>query len=131
MITVGMLAKIRRMYFRDKLSIREISRRTNMSRNTISDWLKKEVMSEPKYPQRQVTCLIDPYADQLRQWLETDRHRPKRNRRTAKVMFEALKGQGFSGSYVRVAGRVRQLRQAVALIPAQFFQVFVVPTDYR
>ncbi|WP_354362982.1 helix-turn-helix domain-containing protein, partial [Undibacterium sp. GrIS 1.8] len=45
---MGMLAKIRRMYFRDKLSIREIARRTNLSRNTISNWLKKEAMQEPK-----------------------------------------------------------------------------------
>ncbi|MET3120286.1 transcriptional regulator with XRE-family HTH domain [Undibacterium sp. GrIS 1.8] len=50
MITVDMLTKIRRMYFRDKLSIREIARRTNLSRNTISKWLKKEAMQEPKYP---------------------------------------------------------------------------------
>ena len=58
-----MLAKIRRMYFRDKLSIREIARRTNLSRNTISDWLKKEAMQEPKYPPRQVSRLIDPFTD--------------------------------------------------------------------
>lgn len=117
MITVGMLAKIRRMYFRDKLSIREIARRTNLSRNTISEWLKKEGMQEPKYPPRQVSRLIDPFTDQLRQWLETDSHRPKRDRRTAKVMFEAIKAQGFKGSYVRTSAHVRQLRQALGDTP--------------
>jgi hypothetical protein len=30
-------AKIRRMYFRDKLSINEIARRTRLPRNTVSD----------------------------------------------------------------------------------------------
>jgi hypothetical protein len=32
-INVGMLANIRRMHFRDKLSLREIARRSGLSRN--------------------------------------------------------------------------------------------------
>lgn len=108
---MSMLGKIRRMYFRDKLSIREIAKRTNLSRNTVTDWVKKEDMCEPKYPVRQVACLIDPYIDQLRQWVETDSHRPKRDRRTAKFMFEAIKTKGYSGGYVRVAINIRKLRQ--------------------
>lgn len=35
MITVGMLAKIRRMYFREKVPLREIAGRTGLSRNTV------------------------------------------------------------------------------------------------
>lgn len=38
---MGMLAKIRRMRFRDQLSVREITRRTGLSRNTIRQWLRK------------------------------------------------------------------------------------------
>ena len=34
-INVGMLAKIRRMHIRERLSVREIARRTGLSRNTI------------------------------------------------------------------------------------------------
>ena len=49
MITVGILAKIRRMHIRDKLSIREIARRTNLSRNTVRQWLREPAMTEPKY----------------------------------------------------------------------------------
>ena len=54
MIAVGMLAKIRRMYIREKLSIREIARRTNLSRNTVRQWLKSPEMGEPKYPERRI-----------------------------------------------------------------------------
>jgi transposase len=67
-----MLAKIRRMHIREKLSIREIARRTNLSRNTVRQWLKSPEMSEPKYPERRVVSVVDPYVDQLRSWLETD-----------------------------------------------------------
>ena len=33
---MGMLAKIRQMYFRDKVPLREIARQTGLSRNTLS-----------------------------------------------------------------------------------------------
>ena len=114
---MGMLAKIRRMYIREKLSIREIARRTNLSRNTIRQWLKSPEMSEPKYPERCVASVVDPYVDQLRSWLETDSHRPKRDRRTAKIMFEAIKALGYPGSYVRACVRVRKLRQELGDAP--------------
>lgn len=60
---MGMLAKIRRMYIREKLSIREIARRTNLSRNTVRQWLKSAEVSEPKYPERRVGSVVDPYVD--------------------------------------------------------------------
>lgn len=41
--------KIRRMFFRDGLSISEISRRTSLSRNTIKTLLKKPEGSELRY----------------------------------------------------------------------------------
>ncbi|EIE46771.1 transposase [Pseudomonas aeruginosa PADK2_CF510] len=41
-----MLAKIRRMHFRDGLPLREIAKRTGLSRNTIRRWLRSG-QSEP------------------------------------------------------------------------------------
>ena len=38
----SMYAKVRRMFFREKLSISEIQRRTSLSRNTVRKWLKAE-----------------------------------------------------------------------------------------
>ncbi len=38
---MGMLAKIRRMYFRDKVPLREIARQTGLSRNTLRHWLRQ------------------------------------------------------------------------------------------
>jgi transposase len=105
------------MYIREKLSIREIARRTNLSRNTVRQWLKSAEMSEPKYPKRHVVSVVDPYVEQLRSWLETDSHRPKRDRRTARIMFEAIKAQGYLGSYVRACVRVRKLRQELGDAP--------------
>lgn len=114
---MGMLAKIRRMYIREKLSIREIARQTHLSRNTVRQWLKHAEMREPKYATRQRVSVVDPYSDQLRSWLETDSHRPKRDRRTAKAMFEAIKASGYAGSYPRVSVYVRKLKQVISDCP--------------
>ncbi len=114
---MGMLAKIRRMHFRENLSIREIARRCSLSRNTIRQWLRESEMTEPKYPERRSTSIVDAYIDQLRQWVQADGHRAKRDRRTAKVMFQAIQAQGYPGSYVRVAIHVRKLRQEISDAP--------------
>lgn len=54
MITMEMFGKIRRMYFRDKLSLHEITKRTGLSRNTIRKWLRdaKET-APPTYRRRE------------------------------------------------------------------------------
>ncbi len=49
---MGILAKIRRMYFREKVPLREIARRTGLSRNTVRSWLRQTDAVEPKYPKR-------------------------------------------------------------------------------
>ena len=45
---MGMLAKIRRMHLRERLSIREISRKT------VRDWLRQSRVVEPVYAKRTV-----------------------------------------------------------------------------
>ena len=96
---MGMLAKIRRMHIRDGIPLREIARQTGLSRNTIRTWLRQPEMTQPQYPARKGQSVLDPWADQLRQWLQTDSHRSKRERRTGRVMFETLREQGYPGSY--------------------------------
>lgn len=63
MITVAMLAKIRRMFHREHLSVRQISHRTGFSRNTIGRWLKQHAgVVDPQYPAREVVTKLDAYA---------------------------------------------------------------------
>ena len=78
---------------RDGIPIREIARQTGLSRNTIRTWLRQPEMTQPQYPPAKGQSVLDPWADQLRQWLQTDSHRSKRERRTGRVMFEALREQ--------------------------------------
>ncbi len=108
---MGMLAKIRRMHFRDGMSLREVSRRTGLSRNTVRAWLRQTEVTEPKYPARVVRSIVDPYKEQLEAWLNADLRRPKRERRTAKVLFNQIRALGYPGSYNRVAVFVKRWRE--------------------
>jgi predicted transcriptional regulator len=65
---VATLNVIRRWALRDQMSIREISRRTGLARNTVKKHLRSEE-SEPKYPRRVSSSKLDPYAEKLATWL--------------------------------------------------------------
>ena len=66
------LAKIRRLYSRNKLSIREICRKTGISRKTVCTWLREAEMVEPEYPVRAGVSKLDAYTDTLNLWLKPD-----------------------------------------------------------
>lgn len=119
MIKVGTLAKIRRLYFRDKLSIKEICRQTGLSRNTVRAWLRESEMVEPKYPPRKIVTKLDDYANTLRTWLKADSGRNKRERRTKGQMWLELCALGYTGSYGRVCAFARDWRASEGLAAAK------------
>lgn len=105
---MGMLAKIRRMHLRDRLSIREVARRTGLSRNTVREWLRKPQVVEPVYAKREIVTKLDPYREVLAGWLKANRHRGKRERRTVLSMYQELVALGYRGGYGRVAAFARE-----------------------
>ena len=70
MIDVALLGIIRRWHLRDKVPLREITKRLGISRNTVRRYLYSEI-TEPAYAERQTASAIDPYALQLAAWLKT------------------------------------------------------------
>ena len=65
MITMVMYAKIRRMFFREHLSISEIGRRTSLSRNTIKKWLKTPDAAVTRYRRAKATGKLTPFEPKL------------------------------------------------------------------
>jgi len=114
---VGMLAKIRRMHLRDRMSLREVSRRTGLSRNTVRSWLRRPEVVEPKYPPRKNASKLDGWTEVLRTWLRSDSHRVKRERRTAMALYQAIRAQGYAGGYGRVCAFVRRWKAEEADAP--------------
>lgn len=56
-------------------------------------------MVEPGYHKRAaMASILDPYKDQLTNWMKADSHRPKQERRDIKAMFQAIRAMGYGGS---------------------------------
>jgi len=101
-IDVALLGFIRRWYIRDRISIREIARRLDISRNTVRRYIRTEAI-EPSYPSRKSSSSLDEFAPQLTAWLSAEVVKSRKQRRTLKQMFLDLKELGYKGSYDRVA----------------------------
>lgn len=107
-----MYAKIRRMFYREHLSISEIQRRTTLSRNTIKKWLKEPSGAVRQYQRaRKVVGKLTPHEPRLLLSLEADSRRPKRDRRTALMLFAGIKQAGYTGGYSILTDFVRDWRQ--------------------
>ena len=94
---MGLLNIIRRMALREKQSIREISRRTGLSRNTIAKYLSAGTI-EPTFTIPERPSKLDPFADKLAAWLKTEAGRSRKQRRTLKQLHADLVVLGFTGS---------------------------------
>ncbi len=106
---MALLSVIRRWAFRDGMSIREITRRTGLSRNTIRKYLRSDAL-EPKFEIVVRPSRLDPYAERLSGWLKTEMTRSRKQRRTGKQIHADLVALGYDGSYSRVAAFIRAWR---------------------
>jgi transposase len=103
---MGLLSVMRRWHFREGMPIREIERRTGLSRNTIRKYLRSGAI-EPKFKVPERPSRLDPFAAKLSGWLVMEAARNRKQRRTAKRMHADLQALGYEGSYGRVAAFVR------------------------
>ena len=118
---MSLLSKIRRLRFRDRLSSSEVARRTGLSRNTVKRWLAAGKGVEPKYRRSSGPTVLTPFEERLRQRLESDARRAKRERRTALALYSELRALRYSSSYSRVTAFVRRwLAQGAAPVRSAF-----------
>ncbi len=81
MIDVALSSVIRRWHHREGMSIREIVRRTGLSRNMVRKYLASGVV-EPQYPKRNTSSKLDEYSQALTNWLNRESHRSRKQRRS-------------------------------------------------
>ena len=106
---MGLLNIIRKLRLRHGLPIREIARRTGLSRNTIKKYLNAGAI-EPSFSTPERPSKLDPFADKLAGWLKTEAGKSRKQRRSLKRMHADLVALGFTGSYNRVAAFAREWR---------------------
>jgi transposase len=103
---MDLLSVIRRWHFRQGMPIREIERRTALSRNTIRKYLRSDTL-EPVFKTSVRPSKLDEFSDKLSGWLLMEANKSRKQKRTAKQMHADLVVLGFDGSYERVAAFVR------------------------
>jgi transposase len=106
--TVDLYLKVRQAHFQDGLSGRQIARDFGISRDSVAKML---AYSEPPGYRRTAPIRrpkLDAFTDQIDQWLTEDKVRPRKQRHTAKRIFERLRDEcGFDGGYTIVKDYVR------------------------
>lgn len=107
---MALLSIIRRWHHREGIPIREIARRTGLSRNTVRKYLASQIV-EPQYPKRKSPSKLDDYEETLTNWLFRESKRHRKQRRSIKQLHQDLVQLGYTGSYDRVAAFARQWRE--------------------
>jgi len=113
----GYIRTAHRVY---KKSIKQICRETGHSRQTVRNVLRSEPCSyaprmEQPYP------VLGPYLPLIDQWLVEDKNRPRKQRHTARRIYDRLvREHGFPGGSSTVRHYVRQakVRLGVQASPA-------------
>ena len=121
MITMEILGKIRRMYFRDRVSLHEIAKRTGLSRNTIRKWVRvPKAVATPRYRRSKAPSKLTPFHAALEQALKADAHRAKQDRRTGKALFAQIRTDGYAGGYSQLTALLRDWQSREDKTPRAF-----------
>lgn len=126
MLIVETIRKIRVAYHRDGRAIRQIARDFNLSRNTVKRVIRGDATEFTYERSSQPMPKLGPYEESLVAYLEADRALPRRQQRTAMVLFEELEREGFEGGYDSVRRYVQKWRKSAegkgvtAYIPQSF-----------
>jgi transposase len=102
--------KIRQRVLREGISKRQILKETGMHWTTLERILSNSV--PPGYCRKKATSSkIDPYRQRIIDILQQDRCAPKKQRHTAKRIWELLQQEGFTGGYTIVKDAVREIKK--------------------
>lgn len=118
MLTMDQIHDIRLSYFEKGKSIAEISKEFGKDRKTVRKYLDMEDFNQPlpKPANKQRFCpKLEPYKPFIDAWLEGDKIAPRKQRHTAKHIFNRLRKEvkGFNCSYRTVATYFKARRKEV------------------
>jgi transposase len=118
--TVELYARVRRAVVVDKMSEREAARQFGLARETIRKMLRYSIPPGYRRQQPARRPKLDAWAGIIDQILEQDKAQGKKQRHTAKRIFERLRDEhAFPGGYTIVKDyvRLRKLSQREMFVP--------------
>lgn len=105
---------IRREYFLNRKSMREIAKELHHSRKTIRQAIYDPGVPEYKRSRPAPKRAIGPFVELIQQWLKEDKQRPAKQRHTAKRIYERLREEyGYRGSDRTVRREVHLLKGTI------------------
>ena len=119
---------IRELFFEKGLTYAEIARTTGHDVKTVKKYIMMGNFNEPLPKPRQVRgSKLDVYKSQIDEWLEQDKQERRKQRHTAKRVFELLaeKHPDFDCSYRLVARYVSKRKKEIYGEPDKFYMPLV------
>ncbi len=104
-------ADIRRQVLVEGVSKREVLRQEGMHWTTLEKVLTHSAPPGYRRSRPPARPKLGPYMGRIEQILEEDKGVPRKQRHTAKRIFERLVEEGYTGAYTQVKEAVRGLRQ--------------------
>lgn len=124
MLTLTQVNCIREMFFEKGLNFAEISRTTGCDVKTVKKYIFQEDFNMPVKPKQVRNSKLDPFKEEIDQWLEADKSARKKQRHTAQKVFKRLSKKYddiFDCSYRLVAEYVAQKKRELYSGEHQFF----------
>ena len=126
MLVVETIAKIRRAYFVQGKSIKQVCRELRISRNTVRKVVRSGATEFSYDRSTQPRPKIDPWRSDLDEMLAENARPPKRQRLTLVRVYEELRNRGYDGSYDAVRryaaswSKATREASAAAYVPLSF-----------
>ena len=108
METIG---KIRLAFHRDGNSIRKITKDLTLSRNTVRKVIRSDQTAFEYKRKVQPRPKLGGFVKILEERMSSDQKLPKKQRRTAQMLYEELQLEGYTGGYDAVRRYVKRWRQ--------------------
>ena len=100
---------------RRKVLVEQVSKRQVMAEYGIHARTLEKILSNPEPPGYRMNTprpkpVIGPFRGRIEEILKQDRGVPRKQRHTAKRIFDRLKDEGYAGGYTQVKDAVRELK---------------------
>lgn len=108
MIRMVDIEYIRKKHFVEGWSIRKISRNLDIARQTVRKALENSEIPKYNLSKSKPSPVLDPFKDIILEWLKQDETAPKKQRHTARRIYQRLTEEhGFTGSESTVRRFIR------------------------
>ncbi|MBC7251261.1 MAG: IS21 family transposase [Anaerolineae bacterium] len=124
MISVEDREEIRRAYFIENKSLRQIARELGHSRETVRKAIESAEPTAYTLKRPRSSPVLGPYKARIDELLAQSEHLPRKQRFTGRKIYELIKAEGYTGSEPTVrryiAQRRREKKKRQVYIPLEF-----------